>query len=102
LLLRFSFLFIDFFFFFFFFITDNTGKIITYIGHDSQDYITVNGYDAPGSYVRQVQYATMDMWALEDIIERADTCRQYVEYKCNNSRLLAPLSKSEVPSTVLC
>lgn len=66
---------------------------MTYIGHDSQDYITVNGYQEPGSYVRIIKYATNDMEAIEDIIERSDECRQYIEYKCNNSKLLERICK---------
>ena len=61
---------------------DEDQNIMTYIGHDSQDYITVNGYQDPGSYVRMIKYATHSMEAIEDIIERADSCRQYIEYRC--------------------
>lgn len=71
---------------------DDDYNIITAIGHDSLDIITVNGYQDPGSYVRMVKYATDDMLALEDIIHRADTCRQFIDYSCNNSKLLAPVT----------
>nr|KAG5692255.1 hypothetical protein BaRGS_011755 [Batillaria attramentaria] len=71
---------------------DNDGSIITSIGHDSQDWITVNGYQDPGSYVRMIKYAADDMLAMEDIIERADRCRQFIDYMCNSSKLLAPYS----------
>ncbi|KAK7092596.1 neurexin-4-like isoform X2 [Littorina saxatilis] len=70
---------------------DDGNSIMTSIGHDSEEMITVNGFQDPGSYVRLIKYATDDMEALEDIIERADTCRQYIEYRCNSSKLLAPI-----------
>ena len=73
--------------------SDEFGRILTFIGHDSEAQITVNGYDPPGSYVRSINYATNNMEALEEVIERAQTCRQYIEYKCNNSRLLQPICK---------
>ena len=69
------------------------GTIITYIGHDSEEAITVNGFQDPGSYVRMVKYSTDDMEALEDIIKRADRCQQYIEYKCNSSKLMASVGQ---------
>ena len=74
---------------------------MTYIGHDSQEYITVNGYQDPGSYVRMIRYATHSMEAMENIIERADSCRQYIEYRCNNSKLLAPVGESRAPLIII-
>ncbi|XP_050406137.1 neurexin-4 [Patella vulgata] len=67
------------------------GKTITYISHDSQNLITVNGYQEPGSYIRMLNYVT-DLPELTDVIERAQSCQQYIEYICNNSRLLLPLT----------
>lgn len=43
--------------------------------------------------MRLIKYSTDDMKGLEEVIERADTCRQYIEYQCNNSKLLAPVGK---------
>lgn len=76
-----------------FLLPEDDGRIITYIGHDSQDWITVNGYQDPGSYVRQIKYSSQSLLGMENIIERAQICRQYVEYQCNNSKLLAPAGK---------
>ena len=67
---------------------DEDGRIVTNVGHDSEDLIAVNGYQDPGSYVRHVNYVTERIEALEDVIERAQMCRQYVTYRCNNSKLL--------------
>ncbi|ESO94302.1 hypothetical protein LOTGIDRAFT_118711, partial [Lottia gigantea] len=63
----------------------------TKISHDSMSRITVNGYDEPGSYVRLINYVT-DLPELTEIIERAQSCRQFIQYFCNNSRLLAPIN----------
>jgi contactin associated protein-like 2 len=68
---------------------DATGEIITYIGHDSMGDIRVNGFQDPGSYVRKITYTADDIYALEEIIDRARTCRQNVLYRCKNARLLA-------------
>ncbi|PVD37242.1 hypothetical protein C0Q70_04237 [Pomacea canaliculata] len=78
----------------------DTGQIITYVGHDSQDWVTIDGYQDPGSYVRLIKYSTDDMKGLEEVIERADTCRQYIEYQCNNSKLLAPVGGDNVDKYV--
>ncbi|GFS17630.1 contactin-associated protein 2, partial [Elysia marginata] len=64
------------------------GEIITYIEHDSMGEILVNGFDAPGSYVRKITYATKELLALEEIIDRARMCRQNVKYKCRNAKFL--------------
>lgn len=60
---------------------------MTKIGHNSEDLITVNGYQAPNFYVRQIEYDA-DLPELTAIIERAATCTQGLSYKCRNSRLL--------------
>ncbi|CAG5131018.1 unnamed protein product, partial [Candidula unifasciata] len=74
---------------------DNSGEIITYIGHDSMGDIRVNGYQDPGSYVRKITYKAADVYELEEVIDRARTCRQNVLYKCRNARFLSdPAIKS--------
>lgn len=62
-------------------------EVVTKIGHNSEDLITVNGYQAPNFYVRQIEYDA-DLPELTAIIERAATCTQGLSYKCRNSRLL--------------
>ncbi|BFZ06336.1 hypothetical protein BsWGS_09375 [Bradybaena similaris] len=68
---------------------DKTGEIITYIGHDTMGNIRVNGYQDPGSYVRRITYTADDIYELEEIIDRARTCRQNVLYKCHKARFLS-------------
>ncbi|XP_005094025.2 neurexin-4 [Aplysia californica] len=68
---------------------DDNGEIITYVGHDSMGYVRVNGFQLPGSYVRKITYSADDVLVLEEIIDRARTCRQNVEYRCMNAKLLA-------------
>ena len=51
--------------------------------------------------MRMIRYATHSMEAMENIIERADSCRQYIEYRCNNSKLLAPVGESRAPLIII-
>lgn len=68
-------------------------EVVTKIGHNSEDLITVDGYQAPNFYVRQIEYDA-DLPELTALIERAATCTQGLSYKCRNSRLLiSPGSK---------
>ncbi|XP_041371694.1 neurexin-4-like [Gigantopelta aegis] len=67
---------------------DDQGKTITHVGHNSEESITVDGYQEPGSYVRFVEYAA-NLQELTLLIERAESCRQYIEYMCYNAKLLA-------------
>ena len=60
----------------------------TWIRHDSMNLVTVNGYQAPDYYVRNVKYET-DMHGLTEVIERAFSCEQEIVWICNNSRLMA-------------
>ncbi|XP_071101429.1 neurexin-4-like [Haliotis cracherodii] len=67
---------------------NDAGFPVTYISHDSENWITVNGYQEPGSYIRFVNYVT-GLPELTNVIERSASCKQYIEYSCFNSRLLA-------------
>lgn len=66
------------------------GKSIfeTDVGHNSENPVTVNGYDPAGSYVRNVRYSA-GIEELNELVERATSCEQFISYKCNNSRLFA-------------
>merc|ERR1719210_634364 len=67
---------------------DEKGRIITYLAHDAVDVTRVNGFQEPGSYVKKLKYSADDVRVLEEIVERADTCRQNVVYRCMNAKLL--------------
>ena len=71
--------------------------MVTKIGHNSEDLITVNGYQAPNFYVRQIEYDA-DLPELTAIIERASTCTQGLSYKCRNSRLFASAERMLTPT----
>ena len=60
----------------------------TQVEHDSMDYTIVNGYDEPGSYVRQIKYIARRE-NFDELVRRAHSCRQEIEYRCRMSRLLA-------------
>lgn len=67
--------------------TGSLYPVETWIRHNSMSLLTVNGFQAPDFYVRKVQYET-DIAGLTEVIERAVSCEQDIEYKCNNSRLM--------------
>ncbi|KAJ8307535.1 hypothetical protein KUTeg_015619 [Tegillarca granosa] len=60
----------------------------THVGHDNEQLTLVNGYQLPNFYVKRLNY-NGGHDELTEIIERAVSCRQDLEYKCNNSKLLA-------------
>ncbi|XP_060068811.1 neurexin-4-like [Ylistrum balloti] len=69
---------------------NEVGKPVeTWIGHDSEEDIRVDGYQAPNYYVRKIGYSASSIDELTEVIERSVSCHQTIEYKCNNSRLLA-------------
>ena len=59
----------------------------TWIEHNSMNYITVDGFQAPDYYKRVIKYDT-DIAGLTEIIERSVSCEQAISYKCNNSRIM--------------
>lgn len=72
------------------------GKIVkTIVFHDALNYLTVDGFQAPNFYRKKLQYSG-DIESLTNIIERSASCRQNLEYQCNNSKLLAqPVETSD-------
>lgn len=75
-------------------VTDEVGKPVeTWVGHDSEDEIRVDGYQAPNYYTRKIGYTAATVEELTEVIDRAVSCHQTIEYKCNNSRLLQKPSK---------
>jgi len=60
--------------------------------HDSGDETLVDGYPGPGSYVRPVVY-NAKREEIDEIINRATTCEQYIKYECYQSKLLTDAGK---------
>lgn len=66
---------------------DSDLPVETWIEHNSMNLITVDGYQAPIYYTREIVYDT-DLGGLTEVIERSVSCQQEILYKCNNSRLM--------------
>ena len=71
------------------FSTDDVETSITEVHHENEKPTVVNGYQEPGSYVRQIIYPVKEREQFDELIERSDKCEQYIRYKCWNSRLLS-------------
>ena len=67
--------------------TSKNGVGVTEIGHDSESRTFVKGYDAPGSYKRNIKY-DIPMTQIIAIMKRFKNCEQFIKYECYNSMLL--------------
>ena len=76
---------------------DSGEPVETWIEHDSMNYITVDGFQAPMYYQRVINYDT-DIAGLTEVIERSVSCEQAISYKCNNSRIML---QAEIDSKLL-
>ena len=83
--------------FLFLFLGDSGEPVETWIEHDSMNYITVDGFQAPMYYQRVINYDT-DIAGLTEVIERSVSCEQAISYKCNNSRIML---QAEIDSKLL-
>ena len=72
----------------FIFLADDKEESITEVHHDQMQPTIVNGYQAPGSYVRPINYGDMEKEQFDELIDRSSECEQYISYRCYNSRLL--------------
>ncbi|XP_078682168.1 neurexin-4-like [Branchiostoma floridae x Branchiostoma belcheri] len=56
-------------------------KVITLIGHDSEARTRVKGFEAPGSYSKDVTYwNSMDQ--VSAVVDRSSHCKQHIKYEC--------------------
>ncbi|CAL8092395.1 unnamed protein product [Calicophoron daubneyi] len=62
--------------------------VITVLYNDDPDYVTVEGYQAPGSYRRVLTYGRADRETLGELVRRAVRCEQSIAYQCWNAYLL--------------
>ena len=60
---------------------------VTVIGHDSESRTKVDGYGAPGSYLRNIKYDNT-MEQIVAVIDKSAYCEQFIKYECDDSRLL--------------
>ena len=67
--------------------TDKGGVGVTVFSHDSEERIHVIGYDAPGSYSRDIQYRDSSLSQITALIEVSSSCRQFIRYECKGAVL---------------
>ena len=67
--------------------THNGGVGVTVISHDSEDRIHVIGYDAYGSYSRDIQYRDSSLSQITALIGVSSSCRQFIRYECKGAVL---------------
>lgn len=70
------------------------GPTQTIMHHRSEDDVVVQGYDGRGSYIRSIDYYA-PMESINQIVERSQSCSQYIKYTCTNSRLFNSGSSRE-------
>ena len=63
---------------------DKNGVGVTVIGHDSEDRTHVTGYEAIGSYSRDVHYlcSVLQVAFLTNV---STHCEQFIKYECRGS-----------------
>ena len=62
--------------------------IKTIVHHDTEATESVRGYEAPGSYGRNVSYGTdetLDSKQIETLIDLSFSCQQYIRWDCKGS-----------------
>lgn len=65
---------------------DQLNEILTIIHHDTEDTGLVQGYEAPGAFVRNVTYYTSDaIESISHIIQASFTCQQFIRWECRGS-----------------
>ena len=68
--------------------TDKNGVGVTVISHDSEARMHVNGYEASGSYVRNVHYIATGLTNLPQLASLTHVsthCEQFIKYECRGS-----------------
>ena len=72
---------------------DKNEVSVTVVGHDSENRMLVDGYEAEGSYLRDVQYLGAGLSSIAQLVGLTNVsanCEQFIKYECRNSLLLFP------------
>ena len=72
--------------------TDKNGVGVTVVGHDSEARTLVDGYEAPGSYVKHITYNATGLTGVAQLAGLADVsthCEQFIKYECHGSALFS-------------
>lgn len=76
----------------------NDGPTQTIIHYQNEDETLVQGYEGKGSFKKTIDY-NASLVSIRRIIERSNSCSQYIRYTCLNARLLNTGSNSLLPAT---
>ena len=71
--------------------TDKNGVGVTVVGHDSEIRTLVNGYESPGSYVRDIHYIAAGLTSgvqLFGLLDISTHCEQFIKYECHHAVLM--------------
>ena len=70
--------------------TDKNGVGVTVISHDSEERMSVNGFEGRGSYVRNVHYVAAGLTSdpqLAGLLDISIYCEQFIKYECTRAAL---------------
>ena len=67
--------------------TDKNGVGVTVISHDSETRTLVDGYEAPGSYSRDIHYTGAELSQLAGLANVSSHCEQFIKYECFHSKM---------------
>ena len=62
--------------------TDRGGVGVTVVSHDSENRTHVIGYEAIGSYQRQINYTGASLRQLKGLVEASADCEQFIKLEC--------------------
>ena len=65
--------------------TNKNGVGVTVVSHDSEDRTLVDGFEAPGSYSRDIKYTKASLSQLASLTTVSLFCKQFIQYECRNS-----------------
>ena len=68
--------------------TDKNGVGVAVISHDSEHRTLVKGYEARGSYSRDIHYTGASLSQLASLTRVSLHCEQFIKYECYHSILL--------------
>ena len=65
--------------------SDKNGAGVTVVSHDSESRTLVRGYEAPGSYSRDIHYTGASLSQLASLTRISSHCEQFIKYECYHS-----------------
>ena len=65
--------------------SDRNGVGVTVISHDSESRTHVQGYEAAGSYSRDIHYTGASLSQLASLTRVSSHCEQFLKYECYHS-----------------